>query len=212
MCRHQFHGECNERAVAVHRTNTRRITSMPRCPNCRGSGRIIATCPYVAIQMIHTPSSGYRSAEDTPVGDPDDHQVHYVMPWWEVPVDIVHPPQAHRVSKVHVKLANGKLGIVVDPGSVQNLTGDAWLREVALQFKQNEGQPVSQTKRQSPMHVGGVGNGTQVCQWNCTVPSSIRQQDGTYMQSVYSSPVIENSGCPAPWGSRSLEENGAIIL
>ena len=57
------------------------------------------------------------------------------------------------------RLRDGRPAILIDPGSVGNLGGADWAREVAKVALQNKRKP-EQFKRDRPLNVSGVGNGS----------------------------------------------------
>ena len=65
--------------------------------------------------------------------------------------------------------------------------------------------------RASPLQVGGVGKGAQLCREDCTLPIDLTRQDGSVTAGSFTSPVVSQSGCPALLGLRSLQDNRAIL-
>ena len=84
----------------------------------------------------------------------------------------------HRLCHFQTRLADGRPALIVDPGSVGNLCGDAWAREVAKYAAQHNHHP-SYEKRPRPLRVSGVGSGTQQCSWDCKLPIALKQADGS---------------------------------
>ena len=62
-------------------------------------------------------------------------------------------------------------GLLIDPGSVGNLAGERWARSVAARGLR-AGQTSHQVRRQRPLSVSGVGNGSQQADYNVTLPIS----------------------------------------
>jgi hypothetical protein len=71
-------------------------------------------------------------------------------------------------------LADGRPSLLIDPGSVGNLCGDNWAKEVAKAAARN-GQKPSYEKRSRPLKVSGVGSGTQACVYDCKLPVAFRR-------------------------------------
>ena len=137
------------------------------------------------------------------------HSPAEAFPWWPVPDHSTVPQAQAQVSAYHsnVRLADGRVGLLVDPGSYGNLVGAQWLEEAVLRMHV---QP-NLIPRDSPLQVGGVGKGAQVCRDDCRMPISLTRQDGSVSAGSFTSPVVLQSGCPALLGLRSLQENRAIL-
>ena len=67
----------------------------------------------------------------------------------------------YRVCHFQTRLADGRPALIVDPGSVGNLCGDAWARDVAKYAAQHS-HHTSYEKRPRPLRVSGLGSGTQI--------------------------------------------------
>ena len=130
------------------------------------------------------------------------------FPWWPVPSH-QDPEDRPDTSAYHtnVRLADGRVGLLIDPGSYGNLVGEDWLTEAVHQMQQ---QP-QMLKRKAPLQVGGVGRGAQVCQVDCQLPIAMARSDGSIASGSFTSPVVTKSGCPALLGLRSLQENRALL-
>ncbi|CAE7258960.1 unnamed protein product [Symbiodinium natans] len=131
------------------------------------------------------------------------------FPWWPVPEHCCDPPEAVQATAYHsnVRLADGRVGLLVDPGSYGNLVGAQWLEEASRQMPHLP----SMTTRAQPLQVGGVGKGAQVCREDCRLPIAMTRQDGSITTGTFSSPVVLQSGCPALLGLKALQDNRAIL-
>ena len=131
------------------------------------------------------------------------------FPWWPVPEHCCDPPEAVQTTAYHsnVRLADGRVGLLVDPGSYGNLVGAQWLEEASRQMPHLP----SMTTRAQPLQVGGVGKGAQVCREDCRLPIAMTRQDGSITTGTFSSPVVLQSGCPALLGLKALQDNRAIL-
>eukprot|EP00974_Lingulodinium_polyedra_P066339 6420265-Lingulodinium_polyedra.AAC.1 len=67
--------------------------------------------------------------------------------------------------RINTRLADGRSSTIIDPGSVGNLRGDSWAKEVAKVAHQNGHRP-SYARRLRPLAVSGVGNGSQECHYD----------------------------------------------
>ena len=214
-CRHVFHLSCYDEYVS-------RTENEPTCPNCRGSGEVIARWSYVAeTEPVHeqradtqhsehseaqTPPATSRSGTTfhTPATDHDDLNVHF--PWWPV-------PSAEPTSSFHTsthRTQSGQLGLLVDPGSYGNLVGEQWAHEAVRTANQAGLRPRIQDKA-SPLEVGGVGKGTQKCFKELLIPTALRSADGAVNGGSYTAPMIPKSTCPALLGLKSLMSHRAVL-
>ena len=214
-CRHVFHLECYDEYVS-------RSGIEPTCPNCRGSGEVIARWAYVSETTRNqqpevvatsdipneenTPPATSRSGTTfhTPATDNDDFNVHF--PWWPV-------PSAEPANSFHTsthRTQSGQLGLLVDPGSYGNLVGEQWAHEAVRIANQAGLRPRIQEKA-SPLEVGGVGKGTQKCFKELLIPTALRSSDGVVNGGSYTAPMIPKSACPALLGLKSLMSHRAVL-
>ena len=214
-CRHVFHLQCYDEYVS-------RTSAEPTCPNCRGSGEVIARWAYVSetgqnqnpnadaqpdVQSeVQTPPATSRSGTTfhTPATDHDDVNVHF--PWWPVPSA---EPAASFHTSTH-RTQSGQLGLLVDPGSYGNLVGEQWAHEAVRTANQAGLRPRIQDKA-SPLEVGGVGKGTQKCFKELLIPTALRSSDGSVNGGTYTAPMIPKSACPALLGLKSLMSYRAVL-
>ena len=108
------------------------------------------------------------------------------------------------------RLKDGRPAILIDPGSVGNLGGDEWAIEVAKVAMQHKRKP-EQRRRDRPLSVSGVGNGTQECTHNCTLPIAMKRLDGIHSRGTFQIPVVKNSTLPGLLGLQSMRERNAIL-
>ena len=108
-------------------------------------------------------------------------------------------------------LADGRHALVVDPGSVANLAGDAWARKCAS-LAAADGRKPEHTLRQEPLNLGGVGRGAQQCDYDCTLQLALQRSDGTQCRrdANITAPAIIDSDCPGLLGLDSLTTNRAL--
>ena len=116
------------------------------------------------------------------------------------------------VYHIQTQLADGRPSILVDPGSVGNLCGDRWAEKVAKTARQAGLRP-SYERRQVPLTVSGVGNGSQSCKYDCALPVSLRHADEPERAStgVLTIPSIANSDLPGLLGLNSFRKNRAVL-
>ena len=102
------------------------------------------------------------------------------------------------------------MSLLVDPGSVGNLGGDAWVRCLASEGKKHGHMP-KQTKRDRPLRVAGVGHGSQSAEYDCELPICLQQTTGIITSGTFTAPTIPNSDLPGLLGLDSLESLKCII-
>ncbi|OLP83040.1 hypothetical protein AK812_SmicGene36245, partial [Symbiodinium microadriaticum] len=131
-------------------------------------------------------------------------------PWWPVPS---HQKATHAAAEPetayhsNVRLADGRVGLLVDPGSYGNLVGEQWLKQATARTS----KPAVLHHRAQPLQVGGVGHGAQTCGQDCKLPIAMRRDDGSIATGSFTSPVVRGSACPVLLGLRTLAQNGALL-
>ena len=93
-----------------------------------------------------------------------------------------------------------------------NLCGDKWAKEVAG-FAHRNGHRPSHEKRPRPLEVSGVGNGSQQCHYDCTLPVAFRTESGNQQTVIGNlvSPAVANSELPGLLGLTALRKNRAVL-
>ena len=113
------------------------------------------------------------------------------------------------VYHAEVQLPNGRIGVMLDIGSVGNLAGEKWVLQLARKALEHGRRP-EQIKRGRPLAVCGVGTGSQSCTHNCHIPCVIESDEG-YIKGMYKCPLVPGSDLPALLGLESLSNSRAII-
>ena len=108
------------------------------------------------------------------------------------------------------RLRDGRPAILIDPGSVGNLGGGDWALEVAKVAIKHNRKP-DQRRRDRPLNVSGVGNGSQQCTHNCILPIAMRRLDGTHSRGTFQIPAVNNSTLPGLLGLQSMRDRNAIL-
>ena len=122
------------------------------------------------------------------------------------------PPagQENRSYHLETRLPDGKPALLLDIGSVGNLAGDAWVKDQATVAVDNKRKP-EQYKRERPLSVSGVGNGSQSCEFNCRLPIAIPNQSGKFTKGTFDTPTVPKSMLPALLGLDSTRRCRGII-
>ena len=111
----------------------------------------------------------------------------------------------------NTKLADGRPSILIDPGSVGNLAGVKWAREVAKAAAEN-GQKPHFERRPRPLRVSGVGNGAQECHHNCHLPIAFKPiGDGPSAMGNLTVPTVPESDLPGLLGLTALRDNRVMV-
>ena len=112
---------------------------------------------------------------------------------------------------IRTKLADGRPSITIDPGSVGNLCGDKWTKEVARAAVLNYHKPTYE-KRPRPLTVSGAGHGSQECHYDCKLPVALQQTEGRgSILGSLSLPAVANSDLPGLLELNALRKNRGIL-
>ena len=217
-CRHMFHAECWGAAQGVAARDARVHT---RCPNCRGAGTLIAIWDFidpsrvtqllqgVPVPNLLTSGASFHSMS-TPMLTPRSARSWHTTSGGSEPTE---PRGSSYYASDHfhaqTRLPDGRPALIVDPGSVGNLCGDKWAREVAIRANRNGHRP-SYEKRPRPLQVSGVGHGSQACNYDCRLPVSVRHVDGHRSLGELTIPAAQNSEMPGLLGGQALRNNRGL--
>ena len=109
------------------------------------------------------------------------------------------------------RLADGRPSLLIDPGSVGNLCGEAWARSVSYAAKQ-VGKTSIYRRRPRVLNVRGVGPKGAECTHDLTLPISMRTLGGqTVSPGTFVTPAIQGSDVPGLLGLASLRSNRAVL-
>ena len=212
-CGHTFHTTCCN--MLMHTSFPRQPYRTCRCPNCRGVSTLIAQWTYIDPDLFTQFVGEGRQAPNLLATTPS--YTHTV----EVPPPIpdtfsgmtmtaeygVSPASYH----IHTRLADGRPSLIVDPGSVGNLCGSAWAKEVAGAAFKN-GQRPTYEKRPRPLRVSGVGSGAQQCTYDCNLPVALRRIDNKKIVVGHiNTPTVGSSDLPGLLGLTALRRNRAVL-
>ena len=73
------------------------------------------------------------------------------------------------------------------------------------------GRQPQQKRRDRPLNVSGVGNGSQSCTHNCTLPIAMTKIDGTHSCGMFTLPTVGKSQLPGLLGLQSMRDRNAIL-
>ena len=213
-CGHSFHSKCWQRYFVAN-------SGWCTCPNCRAPSHVashwVNMCPEefgIATPLASRAGSDGGSQShliDPPAEENDNDASDSEMtqasayPWWPVG-----PDGQQSVFHANTRLADGRVGLIIDTGAWANLSGETWAKNAASVCRRS-GYTPTQEKLAKPLAVQGVGHGSQSCTWQTIIPAAVAHEDGTYSLTRYTSPCVPGSDLPALLGLRSLMDHGAII-
>ena len=212
QCRHIFHAECWTRAMhtANARSDEPHVFMADTCPNCRSSEtNIIAVWNWISRTGPPTQDVDGTVPRNHLTTDDQTHGSQTRARSWN---PLRHLFSSESSYHIQTQLADGRPAILVDPGSVGNLCGDRWAEKVAETAKKAGLKP-SYQQRRVPLNVSGVGNGSQSCNYDCSLPVSLRHADDPNKSSkgVLTIPSIPDSNLPGLLGLQSLRKNRAVL-
>ena len=120
-------------------------------------------------------------------------------PWWER-----HPgePTTRRSYHSRTNLPDGRIGLLVDPGAHDNLSGEVTMRLLSRQVSGHDDYPEKHLDR--PLQVSGVGTNAQESNRAGCVEFRLKNEAGEHVASSYTAPYITQSVLPALLGLKSL--------
>ena len=212
-----FHAQCWDQYLSNHSRRSGELSPRFGCPNCRGAGSIIAVWNYIDRDRVTQDIGTFRAenlletnATFHSINTPDSQRSPSV--YTPRSVDEVRSFYTEsRAYHIQTRLPDGRPALIVDPGSVGNLCGDKWAKEVAIAANKSGHRPTYE-KRPRPLHVSGVGNGAQECRYDCKLPVAFRQLDGkTTSPGQLTTPAVFDSSLPGLLGRMALTNNRAIM-
>ena len=129
------------------------------------------------------------------------------LPWWKEGQSEEEIHQAYLV-RTQMKGKTGE-GLLVDPGSPDNLVGSGWSKRMAA-LNASVGMPAP-TYKPHFLEVGGVGTGAQHANTKVTHTVACPTIGGPPRLGTFSAPEIDSDKVPALLGLRSLANMGAIM-
>ena len=111
------------------------------------------------------------------------------------------------------QLPNGKLSMLVDPGSVINVIGENTARRFAAKATEHNQHP-EYAARRTALHVNGVGSDSAVCVEEALLPIAVKFQERPVSHEVYRANVAKGCGSdlPAIHGQKSMAEKNAVLF
>eukprot|EP00971_Amphidinium_carterae_P279635 5551174-Amphidinium_carterae.1 len=79
------------------------------------------------------------------------------------------------------------IGLLVDPGSWGNLSGDRWVSEAGRRAEPTGGA-LRWEERTATLRVGGVGKTTDEVEYNVTIPVTLKDSSGAIEEGAFKTP------------------------
>ena len=126
--------------------------------------------------------------------------------------NIAEGSQLQGVYHATTQLPDGRLSILVDPGAFTNLCGVNNARRMQAAGNQ-AGYASDQWYLDTPMSIMGVGEGTQFCTIEASVPFANKNADGSVGLNIYEAPLVHGSGAdlPALLGLKSIKSKQGVL-
>ena len=119
---------------------------------------------------------------------------------------------SQRYYHTSTQLPDGRMSVIVDVGAWLNLMGRALCRQQA-QLAIAAGFMPEQWKMERPLHIQGVGNGTQQCNWEIRLPIAAEDCNGDTHVHSFETPIVEGTGenIPGLLGLKSIREKKGVL-
>ena len=160
---------------------------------------------------IYTPPRNDQANADL---EPGQESPYHHFPWWP---SLAAEGSLEQDAVYHTTTAHPNFNsLLIDPGAYTNLAGLNWIRSMA-QVCLDQGMSPVQSRMAQPMHIQGVGSGSQQCTWTVKLPIALQSiVDGQESTTVheFEAPVVGGSGSslPALLGLKSLRAKDAILV
>ncbi len=239
QCRHVFHGECYEQGIrsgamesCPNCRGSSRIVGIwnfigPRPDPTQGQPNLLFADAGTTVTEIRTPRSimtdhewqtpgSVRGAETTfpAIGATGNDVENWTSGLNTGSQSEAEQPRSRPASSMsyaaETEMADGRQALLIDPGSWGNLAGENWVKRAA-QLALRSGKKPVQEKRPSALTVKGVGNGTQSCSHNVTLPVALERSDGKCSSGTFTTPTINGSNLPALLGLKTLIDKRAVL-
>jgi hypothetical protein len=107
-------------------------------------------------------------------------------------------------------LPDGRLTVLIDSGAVGNLCGSSWAAAVGKEARKRGVEPVFKP-RERPLHVSGVGDGSQKCSNDSVLPLSTFTTTGKQVLSTYTAATVPKSMLPGLLGLEALRRSRCVL-
>ena len=210
VCRHLFHIHCwNDLLI-------RTDEATESCPNCRGSARIAARFRYIAhpVDAYQTPAPAAptMSANSSAASFHSVFTMMMMMSGIGSQAHMINHTEIQRVLHSSTALPDGRFSLIVDVGAWKNLFGRKLVRQAA-EMAIKAGYRPQQWKMETPLHVQGIGNGTQECIWEIRLPIAAADGNGDTHVHSFDTPIVEGTGeeVPGLLGLKSIREKKGVL-
>ena len=191
------------------------------CPNCRGPPVVVGEWDWIGYEVetqdstAHHPQAVLSESQTTISNILEVNSEHYTIHEDSPGTPRGRDPPAMFAGQAvsgeyyhsQTRLPDGRPCLLIDPGSVGNLCGDKWAKNVAVTAHRNGHKPTYDL-RNKPLRVSGVGEGAQSCDYDCKLPIALRQVHGQSAQvsiGHITTPTVPNSELPGLLGLVATE-------
>ena len=131
-----------------------------------------------------------------------------MLPMWHAESDpTLSQCVEENVYHMRARLRDGREAVLIDPGAVSNLAGDAWVKRVDTLAK-SHGLCLQLVPLDQNVLIEGVGKGTQTCLQRCMIPV---QTSAASTFNVFEAPVVPQSTIPGLLGLEELKARNCLL-
>ena len=167
--------------------------------------------------MVQPPRHGLLPLDENWFGPQFDRMDETAtFPWWPnywAPSVDLTPGHPELHFHTATQLRNGRISLIVDCGAWTNLLGLDLAVQLGLVAQQN-GIETTERELPRPLNVSGVGNGSQTCWWELSLPIAVPDGSGGSTMHRLTTPIVEGDEgkrLPGLLGLRSMEQLNAIL-
>ena len=144
-----------------------------------------------------------RTVDGPPAAESNASEDQPTFPWWETAVDV--PSGTFHSARTTTR--DGRIGLLVDPGAHDNLSGEMTMRQLESQLSTR-----ARIKAlDSPLSVSGVGKESQSADVALSIDFELHHGSPEQTKCSYTAPVIPGSRLPPLLGLKSLVSKRAVI-
>eukprot|EP00434_Breviolum_minutum_P026800 symbB.v1.2.023686.t2/scaffold2188.1/size86315/1 len=133
---------------------------------------------------------------------PEPQRPRGMYPWWEV--DEQQQPQTDGSGVFHLRTRrhDGSVGLLVDPGAHDNLSGSCTL---------DHNSKLKKSLMTNPLPVEGVGKKSQIANQSARVEMAVVDHNGEPVDASYCAPLIADSQLPPLLGNKTLRRLRTLL-
>ena len=209
ICTHHFHIGCIDTWCAMQLLRNG-INEVLGCPLCRQE---ISVSNILEAYGLPSAVDEFLDAHNQSGSSSRSSVAQGAFPIFPARLGVHNNDSVASQSYLTTSTLKDRLALIIDTGAFTSITGATLARSLAMVAKQN-GVPVEQVKLDKPMKIGGVGQGTETCNYALKTTLAVEHiGDGASHLHEWTAPIVEGNGehLPGLLGMDSLEKNRAII-